>query len=333
MPKQKSDSSIYRPDLGQAVLEFYEEPLQGYIGLSLMPVFRTSKQSSSYPVIPKEALLDAPDVDRAPRAAYQRGSYETERGYFATSERGYEEPLDDTERELLDLEAPGAAEMVATKRAFGMIMRAQEKRIASVLFNTTNFTVHNVSTEWSKPATADPVADVNDGVLAFRGQCGMLPDTLAFSYKVFMNLKKVTKIRDQLKYTFPGLDLNALTAAQMAQLFNVPRVLIGGAVYNSADKDLDASISDIWDDEYALLAKVGGGQDIVQPCVGRTFLWTEDSAENPIVEEYREESKRSDIYRVRHHVSEELIRSIDNSGSTKSNVSAACAYLFGNITA
>ena len=93
----------------------------------------------------------------------------------------------------------------------------------------------------------------------------------------------------------------------------------------------DATITNIWDYEYAALIKTASGQDITEPCVGRTFLWTEDSPTNPIVEEYREENRRSDIFRVRHNVGEQLIQSKNTSGTVVSNISAACMYLMDNI--
>lgn len=333
MSRATSGSAIYRPDLGQAVMEFVEDPSagMGYIGLEIMPVFPTAKDSGSYPVIPKEALLKLSNVDRAPRGAYGRDDFEYERGTFQTAERGFEEPLDDSERELFDQEAPGVAEMVATQRCWGKIMRAQEKRIAAILFNSTNFTAHNVTTCWDVAASASPIDDVKTGIGAYRLQCGMLPDALVISYTTYLALQVCDQIVDQLKYTFPGIDVSNLNVQQLARVLGVPRLLVGGAVYDSAGKGQASTIADIWDDEYAALIKIGNGRDLTQPSVGRTFLWTADSPSNPIVEEYREEQRRSDIYRVRHHVSEALIQSKNTSGTVVSNVAAACVYLFGNI--
>ena len=333
MSRATKGSAIYRPDLGAAVMEFLEGPAVGYIGLEVMPIFRTSKNSSSYPVIPKEALLKIHDTSRAPRAAYNRGDWKYERGTFTTSEQGWEEPLDDVEKALFDQEAPGEAARIATLRAYNHIMRAQEKRIADALFNETNFTASAVSNEWDKysSTSADPIGDVADGKVAFRAQCGMMPDALVISYTTYEDIKRCASVKDVLKYTYPGIDIGNMSSAVMATMFGVPRVLIGGAIYDSAGIGQDASISNIWDYEYAALIKIGSGQDITAPCVGRTFLWIEDSPQNPIVEEYRDESIRSDIYRVRHHVSEELIKSVNTSGTTVSNVSAACMYLMDNI--
>lgn len=304
----------------------------GFIGLEILPIYRTAEESSTYPVIPKEAMLKIHETGRAPRAAYQRGDWEYERGFYTTSEEGWEEPLDDVERKLLGRQAPGIAEMVATLRAWNIIMRNQEKRVADYLFNTTNFTnTGAVSTEWDTAASATPIDDVEDAKNAFLLQCGALPDTLTITYTTFSNLRLCDQIVDRLKYTFPGINLNQINSDQLATIFNIARVLVAGSVYNSAGLGLDASIEFLWSYEYAALTKTARGQDITEPCCGRTFLWTEDSPENPIVESYREEQRRSDMFRVRHYVSEEKIASKNKSGTVVSDISNACVYLLSNI--
>lgn len=331
--RPKGSSAVYRPDLGQAVMEFYEGSTMGFIGLELMPIYRTRLNASSYPVIPKEALIP-PDKDasRAPRGKYGRDDWEYERGQFQTSEKGHEEPLDDSEREMFDQEAQGVAEMVSTQRGYNKIMRAQEIRIANKIFNATNFTANALTNEWDDADNATPIDDVNDAILAFRLQCGMLPDALTIAYSTFLDLKNCDQIVDRLKYTFPGIDINTMTSAQLAAVFGVPRVLIGGAVKNSAGKGLDATMANVWNNEYAALAKISDSMDLAAPGIGRTFLWTADSPQNPIVESYREEQTRSDIFRVRHHVDEAFCQSKNDSGSVVSNIAAACVYLFSNVT-
>lgn len=322
----------YRPDLGTHVMEFIEGESMSFIGTQIMPVFPTPLQSSTFPVIPKEALLSIEDVSRAPRGAYNRSDFEYERGKYDAAERGHEEPVDDGERALVDQEMPGQSDYLATERAMKILLRAQEKRIAGKIFNESNFTAHAVTTEWDTSSTATPISDVNDGISAFRTQCGMLPDALVLPWKVFQNLKECDQIVDRLKYTFPGIDINKMTSQQMAAVFNLPQVVIGGSVYNSNGRGLDASIADIWDDEYAGLVKIGAGLDLRQPCIGRTFLWTADSPTDPVVEQYREEQIRSDVFRVRHNTDERLIQSFDDSGSAVSDIAAACMYLLSNVT-
>jgi hypothetical protein len=44
--------------------------------------------------------------------------------------------------------------------------------------------------------------------------------------------------------------------------------------------------------------------NLKEACIGRTFLWTEDTPDNLVTEEYREEQTRSNVYRVRQNTDE-----------------------------
>jgi hypothetical protein len=326
-------AAIYRPDLGVAVMGYIEQATLPYIGLEVMPLFPTAVQSATFSVIPKEALLKIPDTSRSPRGTYNRGNWTYQRGLFQTQERGWEEPIDDSEREYFEQTNPGMAEFVAAKRAASFILRGQEQRIANKVFNTTNFTGHAVAAKWNDPVNAQPIEDINAGKKAFRQQCGMLPDALIISYSTFLDLKNCAEIVNRLKYTFPGIDIAKMTSTQLANAFDVPQVLVGSGIYDSAGEGLSSNVSDIWTNTMAALVKISRGLDIAEPGVGRTFLWTPDAPSNPIVEEYREEERRSDILRCRHHVDERLIQSFDDQGNVVTNVAAACMYLFTGVTA
>jgi hypothetical protein len=332
MPKAKQGSAIYRPDLGQAVLEYVEQAMMGYVGMKVMPPFLTGEQAASYPVIPKEVLLKIEDTDRAPRGNYPRGSWEYERGQFQTYDRGWEELVDDSERALIDQEAPGMADMVATQRAMNYVMRGQEKRVADILFNATNFTANSLTNEWDDATNATPIDDVQTGLKAFRLASGMMPDALVCNFDVYTNIKNTDQVVDRLKYTFPGQDIANMIPRQVATVLGIPDLWVAGAVYDSAGEGLDASVAHIWSNEYAALVKANSSRDITQPGVGRTFVWSADSPANPVVEQYRDEGKRSDVFRVRHHVGEILTQSKNSSGTVVSNVAAACVYLWDNVT-
>ena len=330
MPRPTSDTKIQRPDLGMLVEEYMEEaPTLGYIGLDVMPLMPVQEQSATYPVVPKEVMLKIPDTSRAPRGNYGRSDWEFENGFYSTKENGWEEAIDDTERKLYA--SMFDAEAVATRRAIKIILGAQEKRISSMVFNATNFTAHAVATEFDTIASATPIDVVNTGKLAVRSQCGMLPTDYIISYTTFINLRRCAQIIDLIKYTFPGADINKMTRQQLAAVLEVPRVLVGGAVYDSAKKGQPASITDLWSYEYAMLTVTSGGEDLREPCIGRTFLWTEDSAENTVVESYRNEDIRSDIIRVRHNTQERLIKSYDEDDVAKSDIAGTCSYLMSNI--
>jgi len=321
MPGPTAATTLQRPDLGAIAYEYLTEASQrGFIGLSLLPIFDVPQKSADYPKIPIEALIKIPGTKRAPRANYARGDYQFETGTYSCEEYGWEEPVDDTEaslyRRFFD------AEEVAVKRAVDILLRGQELRIATLLFNASNFSHTDAGTEWSTASSATPRANVNTCKAAMRAASGLMPNVLAMSLKVFNNLLMTAEIATAFRYTSP-IEIGGFDAQKrlMAQYFGVDKVLVGDAIRDTAKKGQSFSLTDIWDDEYVGLFKASaGGSDLRDPCVGRSFLWTADSPSNLVSEQYRQEEIRSNVYRVRQNVDEAL-------------VFGGAGYLLGNVTA
>jgi hypothetical protein len=106
----------------------------------------------------------------------------------------------------------------------------------------------------------------------------------------------------------------------LAQVFDLPYILVAGGSKNGAKEGATVDPEQIWSGEYAMVCKIATGADFREPCIGRTFHWSADgSAVGGTVESYREEQTRSDIIRVRHDV-DELVLYKD------------AGFLLGNIT-
>lgn len=321
MPRPTSGTTLQRPDLGAIAFEYMMEASQrGFIGLELLPPFEVPEQSGDYPVIPIEALLKLQDVNRGPRGNYNRSDYEFETGQYACSEKGWEEPVDDGEaamyRRYFD------AEEVATKRAIDILLRSQEARIAAKLFNVSNITgTAAVSIEWSTAATCTPFADVQTAKKAMRAACGILPNTLTMSWTVFQNVLACKELRDRLQYTTPIELMPEEQQIQILSNYFGLNVKVGNAIKDSGKKGQSFTIAEIWDDEYVLLSYVSsGGKDLREPCLGRTFIWTGDAASNIVTEQYRDDTVRSNIYRVRQNTDEAFV--FTGAGYLLSNISA-----------
>lgn len=323
MPRPTSSTTIQRDDLGAIAYEYaYGASQRGFIADMILPVFEVAEQSADYPKIPIEAILKMPpSIRRTARGKYQRGDYQFETGTYSAQEYGWEEPLDDTERKLYKRFFD--AEEVAVMRATDIVLRHREKRVADAVQSTGNITnTGSVSTEWSTAATCTPKADVKDAKSTLRAATGIDPNAMAISKKVFENLLISKEIKDYLQYTNPHLMANFDAKRQMvAQYLDLEEIYVGNAIYDSAKKGKSKSISDIWDDEYALLfKKPENAMNLKEPTLGRSFLWIEDAPEILVTETYREEGIRSDIYRVRQHIDEAF-------------VFTGAAYLLANITA
>ena len=259
---------------------------------------------------------------RAERGGYHRDDYQFEDGFYACKEHGIEEPIDDRERARYEGIYTGMDfDEIAVKRGVYKILLAQEKRIAQMVFNAGTFTPVEVSTPWSTLETATPIADVQDKSSDMKKLIGLRPNVLIISEEVFFNLTRCNDITSELVYTEPISKLPREAQKKiLAEILKVDRILVAGAVEDSAKKGQAFSPSELWSPSYAMLARVSnGGMDLEEPCLGRTFRWSEDADGNPTVEQYREDPNRSDIYRVRHDVDECF-------------VFTECATLLSNIT-
>jgi hypothetical protein len=323
MPSPSSALSSLRTDLSASMEEFdLLMDAEGFIGQRVLAAQDVGKKSSTFGKIPIEQLLQAKETKRAPGASYGRGNWKFEEASYSCEEHGWEEPVDDNEREMyIDF---FDAEVVAMNRAQRIIAENQEKRIAAMIFNATTYTSQStaVTTEWSNAASATPISDIEAAVQACWGRSGLWPNAMVINRKVFRNLRNCAQIVDRLKYQgFQDVRASSITVQALAQVFDIPNLLVAGGAKNTANEGATASISSIWSDEYCWIGRIAETQDFREPCVGRLFHWAQDGSElRGRVEEYRDETVRSNIIRVRHQVDEVELHT-------------ACNQLLSNITA
>lgn len=311
--------TISRPDLGVLAYEYLgDAQTNGFIAERVLPIFDTALKSANFPVIPREAFLKLQETKRAPRGRYNRSGWEFGQDNYSCDEDGWEEVIDDSEARLYARFFD--AEAIATRRAVNMLMRGLEKRVADAVFNTTTFTVNNVTNEWDDAANATPAADVKAGKKTIRNNTGLLPNVLIISYSTFLDLGQCNDVVDRIKYTNPNVQRGEISSELLAQYFGVDEVIVGSAIRDATAKGKSMSTAtDLWSNEYAMLARVSRSNDLQDPSLGRLFLWTEDSPGLLNVETYREEQTRGNVVRVRHNLDEKIVYT-------------ACGYLLGNIT-
>ena len=310
MPSPDTSLATLRPDLAGSFMEFdLEMNRRGFIASRVLPVVEVAKAAGLFGKVPIEQLLQSPEVARAPGSGYSRGKWTFTKDTFATVEYGEEEPIDDNEAtmyaEFFD------AEQIAAARAFNAVLLAAEIRASALLFDATAWASYTttITEEWDTPASAVPMTDVETAVQAVWAACGLWPNALIINRKVFRNLRLCAQIRDWIKYAGitdprPG----AINEAVLAQVFDLPYIIVAGSAKNTAIEGQDASLASVWSDEYAMVARIAETNDIREPCVGRTMHWAEDgSAIGGTVETYRDESVRSNIVRVRHQVDEKVL--------------------------
>lgn len=296
-----------RPDLRESFEEFdLMAQAQMFIGLRVLPLFDVALQSATFSVVPLEAFLADTDTARASGGHYQRDDWEFTQTNYATTEHGAEEVLDDRERAVFAFTLD--FDRIAAMRAMHRVLRAQETRIAALVFNVGNFSNTAVGVGWNNnPTTSQPIDDVNNAIESVKTQSGMLPNTLVMSGFTFRKLQLNDQIVDRIK--FSGIDNpKDVNLQALSQLWRIPNILVGDAVRNTAAKGLAATPAEIWSNNFVWVGRVPETNDLREPGVGRTFHFVGDgSSGGGTVEQYRDESRRSDVMRVRIDVDESLI--------------------------
>jgi hypothetical protein len=224
---------------------------------------------------------------------------------YATAEAGHEAVLDDrTVRAFDDIYD---AEMWEGERITNIVLQAYEKEVADYLFNATTFAGKTaaVGTAWSTLATCTPVTDVNTRRETIAAAYGTEPNALIINRTVFRNLINCAQIVDRLKSQgFQDARPGQINEAALAISLDLDYVIVAGAMQNTANAAKTRSLSRQWSSSFALLAKVATSNNPTEPCLGRTIVWDEESAQDGdrlavIMEKYRDESVRSDVIRAR----------------------------------
>ncbi len=309
MPYEESGATVLRQDLGEAAYEYMIEGEQaGFIGAEIMPIKEVPKQKGNYPKMKVEMMFKSHgSLKRAPRTNYKRSDWEFGTGSYECEDYGFEDLLDATEKSLYS--SYFDAEVISTQRATFQLLMAQEIRIANMVMNTTNITTNQAAAAvWSVAADAKPRTDIAALKTKMRNDRGIIPNVLALAKSLFDELMLTAEITDAFKYTNP-IEIGGFEAQKriMAQYFGVDKVLVGNAIKDTAKKGQTASLSDIWSSTLVGLFKISTSEDLRDPAIGRTFLWTEDSPQSLVVEEYEEPGKRSRVFRARQNVDEEFI--------------------------
>jgi hypothetical protein len=312
MPSPSSALLTLRPDLA-ASFQQYDIAMSwaGFIAPKVLPVVPVLSQAGNFGVIPLDQLLMARGTARAPGAAYSRGQTTFSPSTYACKENGFEEPVDDREAKMYVNYL--AAEQFAALRARDAVLRNYESRVVTLLNDTSvNFSgakTGTVATSWKTIASSTPVADIVKAVKAVYANSGLMANTVVMGWNAYQNVRQASAIIDRIKYSGAD-DPKNITVNMLAGLFGVDNVYIAGAQKNAANEGATASLSQLWDDDKVFVGRVATGGDFKEPCVGRTFHWSEDgSSPTGTVESYRDETVRSTIIRVRMDSDEKILYS------------------------
>lgn len=154
-----------------------------------------------------------------------------------------------TKKDYLNVEDPFNAESDVVTALTTAMQLGREKALADVLTNTSIITQNTTlsgNAQYNNLSHADsvPLEDARTAHGTIRDAIGMKANTLIVPGKVYDNLTFHVGVLDKLGYK--DNRAGQLTQQELARAFEVDRVLVAEAVYNSAKEGQADSIAPVW---------------------------------------------------------------------------------------
>lgn len=240
-----------------------------------------AKQADYYYTFRKGALFRNDASVRGPGANARRGGYVVADTEYNAKEYAFAHPL--------PIEIINNADAALTPWETGVnfatlkVMLAKEVLISTLCMTTGSWTTtDDVNGGWaaSEGASNTFIADVLAKKEVIRQLIGVYPNVLVMDAKTFKEIKMNDDIIDRIKYTGTSGAPADVTSRTLAQLFEMDEVLIGSAIYSSAEEVLagtDFTAVDLWEKTAtkgaALLFYRPPTPGREMPAAGYTFQW------------------------------------------------------------
>jgi len=286
---------------------------RGLIGLGVAPLHEVGEETGNFPIIERAYFQKPPETARREDGKYNRTQGGFTNGTYTCEEYGLEAPLDDRRSKryatFIDFERAEA------QRLRYQILLAHERRVSALVMSASTFTAHNVATSWTTIASSTPLADLDTACAAVEDATGLprSQHSLILPRAGWEFLRNSAALLDVLKSWNSGIQgPEAVKVSTVASYLEIREILVGRSSYDTANEGIAASMSAVWPAQYGMLAVLAREGDALEmPGLARTMLWTADSPDKVVVEEYREEASRSDVLRVRHDADEVLTTDAD----------------------
>ena len=282
-----SDVHIDRPLSNFAVAY----PVGTLIASQAVPFVDVNNKTDSYMTYQKKDSFTLPtSMIRGPKDYAVEVDWATGTGSYACIDQAVREFLPDA---IVGNADPGVDPRRRTVNMLvNLILLKYEYTISSLITTAGNYGGSYKQTlsggdQWSAFATSDPLGNVETA----RGQCFMEPNVCVMGVEVWRKLKQHPQILDRISGGSTNASPAMVTPQLVAELFEVDKLLIGTAKYNTSNYAQTESYSYIWgkDVVFAYLNEQPGLDD---PSAFKTFRWRQLTTDVGYqVRTYREEAK------------------------------------------
>lgn len=252
----------------------------GMIAPEIAPIVDVAKQSNLYQIWDKGDSLRVPDTARAPKTPANKIEWNTSSAaYFCRGwALGHELPFED----LGNVDVPINLMQRATEGIIDGLMIDWERRLANTLTTASNLGSSSSPTAWTDKVNGAPVDDIHTAVDAIHATTGIEANTMILGRAAWRALSKHPQI---LELIFPhGSGGKFATRKQVAELFEVDKVLVGNTVQNTGGEGGANAFSNIWGGHCVLL-HVAPRPTLLTPTFMYSFRWRPPQFPAPLVVE------------------------------------------------
>lgn len=281
---------------------------QEYVADRILPIIDTDDPKTKIATYTKGAWFRDEAGIRGPGAEARRGGYPVSYTSIATAEYAFAKEVTDEDRRIANstFGPPLQPDQDAVEFCADKIDLSKERRIAAALI-AANFCSIGAGGEdaaglWApNDATNTFLEDVFTRIETIRALSGVRPNTLMVSANTWAKLVQIDAVLNRIRYVSMGV----LDPQTLASIFGIGEVLIGGALYSSANENkagTDFTGVNIWENTAtkgaAFLFYKHPTIGLKVPLVGVQARLRYENSLPRRTSMWREEARHQDVYEV-----------------------------------
>jgi len=287
----------------------YLQNMTNFVSQKVFPVIPVTKQSDRYFTYDRGEFNRDEMKKRAPGTESAGGSYTIDNTptYYADVYAFHKDIPDQVRANSDSVLSP---DREATEYVTHKAMIKREMLWASKYFATSIWTTDQSTSNWGPTGTAtDPIYDIRVGKTTVLKSTGFEPNTLVLGKEVYDALADNADVIERVNagQTAPNPAMGTLWA--MMALFEIERIFVMKAIYNSANEGA-ANVHAFIGGAHALLCYSAPSPGIMTPSGGYTFAWTGFAGagqEGGRIKRFRREHLESDRVEIQMAFDQKLI--------------------------
>jgi hypothetical protein len=267
-----------------------------YIADSIFPKINVKKLSDKYFVFDREFTI--PETTRAIGGVAREFDFGLSTNGYVLQKHSLKDIVSDDEIDNYDIATLEAdtTEILTDK------IKLRKEKIASDMVNATGTWSLQVSlaVAWTtNSTTSSPFPIINTALAAIPGYGSPKPNFMIMPYKAYLGLKDHVSVLDKIKYTSSDF-----TVEMLQGLFDIEKIVIPMAVYNTAAPGVTESMSYIWD-TFAFI-----GYKAPRPAPKSVSWAYMFEKKNAVVRKWRDEEREGNVIEVTSHFDPKVICSL-----------------------